>query len=69
MGGKIKKATLKLIYLVCEKEEEPEKETKGIQAAKEEFWVRFKHDPKILKCGRLLRQGADQARPLVQLGW
>lgn len=68
MGGKIKNATQKYTHLVGEKEE-LEKETKGLQSSKEDLQVSSKRDPIKTKCGRSVKQGTKQARPLVQLSW
>ena len=68
MGGKIKNATQKYTHLVGEKEE-LEKETKGLQSSKEDLQVSSKRDPIKTKCGRSIKQGTKQARPLVQLSW
>ena len=68
MGGKIKNATQKYTHLVGEKEE-LEKETKGLQSPKEDLQVSSKRDPIKTKCGRSVKQGTKQARPLVQLSW
>ena len=73
MGGKIKNATQKYTHLVGEKEElekeELEKETKGLQSSKEDLQVSSKRDPIKTKCGRSVKQGTKQTRPLVQLSW
>lgn len=68
MGGKIKNATQKYTHLVGEKEE-LEKETKGLQSPKEDLQVSSKCDPIKTKCGRSVKQGTKQTRPLVQLSW
>lgn len=60
---------LRNIHTVGEKEEELEKETKGLQSPKEDLQVCSKHKPIKTKCGRSVKQGTKQARPLVQLSW
>lgn len=52
-----------------EKEEEPRKESKRVQSAKEGLQVNCKDNPNNMKCGRPVRQGTNQARAIGIAEW